>query len=761
MLQLPSSRRRSGIALLAALTIAGATVVGANLAQAVPSPSGPAGNIQTMGGVTRNYQQGGYGPEDAPANESQFLGPRGLGFASNGDVFIADAFNHRIRWIDSNGVVHLLAGSGVAGAGGDGGLASGAQLNEPHGVAVDSNGNVYIADTRNCVIRKVDTARIITTFAGTGEKDPNTQRCKLSATDPLTVSDPRTIGLDQPTSLFMTRTGMTDSLWIVDTGNSMLRRIDIAAGAAQKMTRVAGSRSSSHFGGDGGEPSAAALRHPAGIWVADSGTVYFTDGGNNLVRMITPPGMITPSRITTIAGNKAAATAAASSSGDLAGDSDGDGGLAVNAHLDEPRGITGDNQGNLYIAEEHGARIRRIRLGTGRIETIAGDGTVAELRTNGGSAFIKGENGPALDTQFNHLRDIHLNPADGSLWIADSRNNRVRAISDAANAPGRNVATGGGTPPPTTPPTTTPPTPPTTGPTTTTTKPTPPATTTSTTSTTTTTAPDATGGAGTTQIVSPSTPGTVAARRSGYWMVGSDGAVYPFGDAKSYGNAPTSSAVDLEPTPSGNGYWIVDAIGRVFPFGDAGPHGNVDTSKLAAGEKVTSLSATSTGGGYWIFTSRGRVLTFGNAAHLGDVSNVTLAGPVLDSIATPSGKGYFMVASDGGIFSFGDAEFHGSMGGEKLNAPVQSLVPDSDGVGYWLVASDGGIFAFEAGFKGSLGNVRLNRPVTGMVRAGTGYLMVGEDGGIFDFSGTPDGFKGSLGSRPPAKPITSVAVLAG
>jgi hypothetical protein len=99
------------------------------------------------------------------------------------------------------------------------------------------------------------------------------------------------------------------------------------------------------------------------------------------------------------------------------------------------------------------------------------------------------------------------------------------------------------------------------------------------------------------------------------------------------------------------------------------------------------------------------------------------------------------------------------MGGTKLNAPVQSLVPDADGAGYWLVASDGGIFAFQAPFKGSMGATRLNRPVTGMVRAGGGYLMVGEDGGIFDFSGTPDGFKGSLGADPPARPITSVAVF--
>jgi hypothetical protein len=114
-----------------------------------------------------------------------------------------------------------------------------------------------------------------------------------------------------------------------------------------------------------------------------------------------------------------------------------------------------------------------------------------------------------------------------------------------------------------------------------------------------------------------------------------------------------------------------------------------------------------------------------------------------------------MVASDGGIFAFGDAHFAGSMGGKPLNAPVQSLVPNSAGNGYWLVASDGGVFAFGAPFRGSMGGTRLSKPVTGMVSYGDGYLMVGEDGGVFDFSDLA--FVGSLGDRPPPRPIVSVA----
>jgi hypothetical protein len=83
-------------------------------------------------------------------------------------------------------------------------------------------------------------------------------------------------------------------------------------------------------------------------------------------------------------------------------------------------------------------------------------------------------------------------------------------------------------------------------------------------------------------------------------------------------------------------------------------------------------------------------------------------------------------------------------------------VPDPDGTGYWLVAADGGVFSFEAGFRGSMGGVRLNAPVTGMVAFGDGYLMVATDGGIFNFSDRP--FAGSLGDHPPAHPIVAVAV---
>jgi hypothetical protein len=243
----------------------------------------------------------------------------------------------------------------------------------------------------------------------------------------------------------------------------------------------------------------------------------------------------------------------------------------------------------------------------------------------------------------------------------------------------------------------------------------------------------------------------------GYWMVGSNGDVFPFGAAHFDGslNGQGTAIVKIEPTPDFGGYWLLDALGHVFPYGDAANLGNA-AGRLAPAETATSLSSTRDGKGYWIFTNQGRALPFGDAPFYGDLSGVSLNGPVLGSTVTASGRGYYMVASDGGIFSFGDAVFHGSTGNTRLNQPVMSMVPTKDGGGYWLVASDGGIFSFgDAAFQGSLGGIRLNKPVVGMVRYGDGYLMVGADGGIFDFSSSP--FLGSLGANSPVWPIVSVA----
>jgi sugar lactone lactonase YvrE len=732
----PSQKRRlrpaRGVAALVAALLAAGAGLAVSPAQAAQSPTVQPGEIQTMAGTTRNFSQGGYGDvnglEGGPATQSQFSNPRGLAFGPgpNYEVYVTDALNHRVRKIDNAGNVSLIAGSGAAGnyaqLHDDNIAATSAQLNEPHGVAVDSLGNVFIADSKNCIIRKVDiTSGQIARYAGTGEKkDPLNPSSACIKTSGTPDGPALQRALDQPKSLFMFHQGNNDILYVADMGNSQIRTIQVVnngvavpADQAQNI-RVAGSTRARHYGvGFNNDALDAEFRHPESMWVANDGTIYVSDGGNNLIRAIAPlSGGIR--KVSVLAGDEAAAAAHAdpnnpANDADLDGNSDGDGGLAINAHLDKPRGITGDNNGNLYIAEEHGSRIRRINLNDKKINTIAGDGSILEQRINGGSLAIKGDpQGRALDAQFALLHDIQVSP-DGTLWIADSRNNRVRAMPSAAQAPGAVIPTGGLNPP--------------------------------------------SGDPGTNPVP---TPG-----KSGYWMLGEDGKVFAFGDSTVMGDAVgriSGKAVHIEPTPNYGGYWINDDRGGVFAFGNAAALGGLPGGTLQAGEKVTSLSSTPSGAGYWLFTSKGRVFTFGDAGKFGDLAAITLNGPIQSSIPTPSGKGYFMVGSDGGVFAFGDAVFRGSMGATKLNQPVMALVPTKTSQGYWLVASDGGIFAFgDAKFRGSMGATKLNKPVVGMVRYGAGYLMVGADGGIFSFSDKP--FVGSLGANPPARPIVFAATL--
>ncbi len=203
----------------------------------------------------------------------------------------------------------------------------------------------------------------------------------------------------------------------------------------------------------------------------------------------------------------------------------------------------------------------------------------------------------------------------------------------------------------------------------------------------------------------------------GYWLVASDGGIFPFGDAGGYGstgnvrlNAPI---VGMAPTQSGHGYWLVASDGGIFPFGDAGGYGSHGGSHL--NQPIVGMAATPDGGGYWLVASDGGIFPYGDAGGYGSTGNVHLNQPIVGMAATPSGHGYWLVASDGGIFPFGDAGGYGSTGGERLNAPIVGMAPTPSGHGYWLVASDGGIFTFgDAPFLGSTGGQHLNQPVVGM-----------------------------------------------
>ena len=239
---------------------------------------------------------------------------------------------------------------------------------------------------------------------------------------------------------------------------------------------------------------------------------------------------------------------------------------------------------------------------------------------------------------------------------------------------------------------------------------------------------------------------------AGYWVAGHDGGVFSFGDAAFAGslgdttlNAPVAAVV---PVPDGGGermgtrsqtgahprpgYWLVGADGGVFSFGDARFAGSL--AGMAMNAPVVAAAATPDGHGYWLVDSRGGVFSLGSATFMGSTGGLNLSAPITAITPTADGGGYWLVAADGGVFSFGDAPFAGSLAGLGLNSPVTGAASTPDGGGYWLVAADGGVFSFgDAPFVGSVAGKRLNSPIAALAASpnGRGYWLVGGDGGVF------------------------------
>jgi hypothetical protein len=259
-------------------------------------------------------------------------------------------------------------------------------------------------------------------------------------------------------------------------------------------------------------------------------------------------------------------------------------------------------------------------------------------------------------------------------------------------------------------------------------------------------------------------PATSPPPTSGYWLVGADGGIFPFGNAPGYGstggltlNAPV---VGMAATPSGHGYWLVGADGGIFPFGDAQGYGS--TGGIRLNKPIVGMAATPSGHGYWLVAGDGGIFPFGDAQGYGSTGNIRLNQPIVGMTANRLGGGYWLLAADGGVFPFGPtARGYGSTGNIRLNQPIVGMASTHDGGGYWLVAADGGIFPFgDAAGYGSTGGTRLTKPVVGMSATtdGAGYWLVAADGGIFPF-GDAAGY-GSTGGIPLNRPMVGMATLA-
>jgi hypothetical protein len=257
---------------------------------------------------------------------------------------------------------------------------------------------------------------------------------------------------------------------------------------------------------------------------------------------------------------------------------------------------------------------------------------------------------------------------------------------------------------------------------------------------------------------STSTFSAAAAMGSGYWLVGNDGNVYPFG-VPSHGSLgstpPARPIVGAAAVPGGSGYWLVGTDGGIFAFGAARFFGSTGAIKL--NKPIVGMAVTPSGNGYWLVASDGGIFAFGDARFFGSTGAMRLNKPVVGMASTPSGHGYWLVASDGGIFAFGDAAFFGSTGNIILNKPINGMSASLSGRGYRFVASDGGLFSFgDAPYAGSAAGKRLRDPIVGMAGSptGNGYWLVGARGTVHSFGDVTN--KGGTGNTPIPAPIVAI-----
>ncbi len=332
----------------------------------------------------------GSGGDGGPAVAAMLNTPQSIALDASGDLIIADTGNGLIRRVNgSNGVISTIGGSGVSSFSGDLGPAATAQFAKLRGVALDASGNVYLADTGNCRVRRISASTgYVSTVAGSGAAGPS---CGLFAGDNGPATEAR---LNAPGDVAVDSHG---NLFIADTGNARIREVDVSTGI---ITTVAGGGMVG-AGSDGGPAASANRVSPGGRPIDGSGDVLFSDTGGNRVRSVSTGGIIT-----TLAGNGQAGFS-------------GDNGPAAAAMLNGPAGIAIDSTGNLYIADNGNNRVRRVAQGT--INTVAG---------NGQSGF-SGDGGPATDAKLASPRGVAVDTA-GNLWIADEANDRIRVVAPAS-----------------------------------------------------------------------------------------------------------------------------------------------------------------------------------------------------------------------------------------------------------------------------------------------------------------------------------------
>lgn len=332
--------------------------------------------------------QKGYTGDGGPAAKATLNQPFHCDVDRDGNLYVAEALNHCIRRVDAKtGQVTTVAGCGQKGYDGDGGPATQATMNEPYAVVVDENGDLYIVDRLNAVVRKVDAKTgIIHTVAGSGKKEYGGDG------GPATQA-----GLREPNDCCLDGKG---GLLIADVADWRIRRLDLKTGTISTFagTGRPAQRPSRERIGDGGPATKAVIIGARAVCVDGQGNTYICEREGNAIRKVDSQGIIT-----TIAGTG------------MKGYS-GDGGNGREATFNGPKAIRCDRAGNIYVVDTENHAIRKIDAKTYIVTTVAGG------RKGGG-----GDGGPALEAGLDRPHGCVID-ANGVLYIADSNNHRVRRV---------------------------------------------------------------------------------------------------------------------------------------------------------------------------------------------------------------------------------------------------------------------------------------------------------------------------------------------
>jgi sugar lactone lactonase YvrE len=330
-------------------------------------------------GVISTVVGGGQGGDGGPATSALLANPDAVTCDSHKNLYVVDQGFANVRKVNRKGTITTVAGTagGSSLFSGDGGPATTAKLNGPLSIALDPTGNLYIADSGNNRIRRVDNKGVITTVVGNGEAGFSGDGGPAAAAK---LADPEAIAFDA-----------AGNLYVDDYNNSRIRRVD-----RKGIIKTVAGTGEAGFSGDGGPATAAKLSEVEGISVDENGNLLIADTSNQRIRRVDEKGVITTVAGTGKTGNS------------------GDGGPATAATFHDPVSVVADSDG-LYISDHHNDRVRRIDHND-TIATFAGTGVRG----------FSGDGDPATSAMLNQPWALAV--CNGTLYITDSFNHRVRAV---------------------------------------------------------------------------------------------------------------------------------------------------------------------------------------------------------------------------------------------------------------------------------------------------------------------------------------------